>query len=218
MDPKTVLAHVDHTLLKPEATREEIAKLCREAVESGCASVCVQPCHVAFCKELLQGTVPVCTVIGFPLGASTTETKVFEAKNAVACGADEIDMVINIGMLKEKRFDDVEAEIRKVKHAIGGHTLKVIIEACLLADGEKAAMCRIVADAGADYIKTSTGFSTGGANAHDVALLVRESQGRIKVKAAGGIKTYADMEAFLALGADRLGSSSAVRIVREQKL
>ena len=216
MDPRTALTHVDHTLLKPEATREQIAVLCREAKEYRCASVCVQPCFVAYAKELLQGEIPVCTVIGFPLGANTTETKVFEAKNAVADGADEIDMVINIGALKEGRLADVEQEIRAVKAAIGPHILKVIIETCLLTDEEKAAMCRVVADAGADFIKTSTGFNTGGATAHDVALLVRESKGRIRVKAAGGIKTYEDMEEFLSLGADRLGSSSAVRLVRER--
>ncbi len=216
MDPGTALTHVDHTLLKPEATREQIAALCKEALENRCASVCVQPCFVAYAKELLRGEIPVCTVIGFPLGANTTETKVFEAKKAVADGADEIDMVINIGALKEGRFTEIESEIRAVKTAIGPHILKVIIETCLLTDEEKAAMCRVVADAGADYIKTSTGFNTGGATAHDVALLVRESKGRIRVKAAGGIKTYEDMEEFLSLGADRLGSSSAVRLVRER--
>ncbi len=215
MDIETVLSHVDHTLLKPEATREEIETLCREAVQYRCASVCVQPCRVALAKELLGGAVPVCTVVGFPLGACAPETKAFEARKAVEDGADEIDMVINVGLLKDRRLEEVEAEIRALREAVGDRILKVIVETCLLTDEEKALMCRIAAEAGADYIKTSTGFSSGGATAGDVALLVREAAGRIKVKAAGGIRTWRDMETFLSLGADRLGCSSAVRIVRE---
>ena len=217
MEPREILSHVDHTLLRPEATRAEIEALCREAQEYGCASVCIQPCRIADAREVLKGTVPICTVIGFPLGAATTAVKAFEAQNAVALGADEIDMVANIGLIKEGLFESVEAEIRAVKDAIGRHLLKVIVETCLLTDEEKSRMCRAVADAGADYIKTSTGFSSGGATAHDVALLVRGSAGRIKVKAAGGIRTLEDMQTYLALGANRLGCSAAVRVVRELK-
>lgn len=215
MDPKTALTHVDHTLLKADATMEQIKTLCEEARDNHCASICINPCYISYAKEILKGSVPICTVIGFPLGAMTTESKAFEAKNAVEKGADEVDMVINIGALKDKRYDFIEEEIREVKSAVGEHILKVIIETCLLTDEEKAVMCRIVADAGADYIKTSTGFSTGGATFDDVALFARETCGRIKIKAAGGIRSYEDMEKFLSLGADRLGSSSAVRIVKE---
>ena len=216
MDPMTALTRVDHTMLRPEATRADIEKLCREAVKYHCASICINPCYIPYARELLQGRIPICCVIGFPLGAMTTDAKIFEAQNAVALGADEIDMVANIGAIKDGRFDYVEEEIRKIKEAVGSHILKVIVETCLLTDEEKATMCRIVANAGADYIKTSTGFSTGGATAHDVELFARETKGRIKIKAAGGIKTYADMEMFLALGADRLGSSSGVRLAEEE--
>ena len=215
MDLMAMLTHVDQTLLKPEATRPDIQKLCEEAAEYHCASVCIHPCYIPYAREVLKGRVPICTVIGFPLGAMTIDAKTYEAQNAVILGADEIDMVINIGALKEKRFDYVEGEIRTIKKAIGSHVLKVIVETCLLTDEEKALMCRIVADAGADYIKTSTGFSTGGATPHDVELFARETKGRIRIKAAGGIRCVEDMERFLALGADRLGSSSAVRLVRE---
>jgi deoxyribose-phosphate aldolase len=216
MDPRTVLTHVDHTLLKPDATRPDIQKLCEEAMEYHCASICINPCYIPYAREVLQGRVPICTVIGFPLGAMTTDAKIYEAQNAIALGADEVDMVINIGALREKRYDYVEDEIRAIKKAVGNHVLKVIVETCLLTDEEKAIMCKIVADAGADYIKTSTGFSTGGATAHDVEIFARETNGRIKIKAAGGIRSYADMEHFLALGADRLGCSSGVRLVKEK--
>jgi len=214
MDPKTALTHVDHTLLKAESTLEQIKTLCEEAAENNCASICINPCYIPYAKEVLKGRVPICTVIGFPLGAMTTAAKVFEAKNAIELGAEEVDMVINIGALKDKRYDYVEDEIRQIKEAVGDHILKVIIETCLLTDEEKAVMCRIVADAGADYIKTSTGFSTGGATYDDIALFAKETNGRIKIKAAGGIRTYEDMEKFLELGAERLGSSSAIKIVK----
>lgn len=218
MDAKTVLAHVDHTLLKPEATEVQIKTLCQEALDYGTASICIHPRYVPLAVTVLQGKMPVCTVIGFPLGAMTTEAKVFEARNAVAMGADEIDMVISIGDLKDENFDMIEAEIRAVKEAVGKRILKVIIETCLLTDEEKRRMCHIVEKAGADYIKTSTGFSSGGATAADVALFAEEAQGRIKIKAAGGIKTYDDMLTFLSLGADRLGSSSAIRLMKEAGL
>lgn len=216
MNPTTALSYVDHTLLKPDATTEQITLLCKEAVENRTAAVCVNPRYVPLAASLLKGTgkVRVCTVIGFPLGASTTACKVFEAQDALKNGADEIDMVISIGDLKEGKYDDIQAEIQAVKQAIGSHTLKVIIETCLLTNEEKVKMCQVVAAAGADYIKTSTGFSTSGATAQDVALLARETKGKIKVKAAGGISSYGDMELFISLGAHRLGSSSAVRIVK----
>lgn len=218
MDVKAVLSHVDHTLLKPEATEAQIRTLCQEALDYSTASVCINPRYIPLAVSLLQGKIPVCTVIGFPLGAMTTEAKVFEAGEAVTKGADEIDMVISIGDLKDKKFDAIESEIKAVKAAIGSHILKVIIETCLLTDEEKRRMCHIVARAGGDYIKTSTGFSSGGATAADVALFAEETQGQIKIKAAGGIKTYDDMLTFLSLGADRLGSSSAVRLAKDANL
>ncbi len=218
MDAKAVLAHVDHTLLKPDATEAQIAALCREALAYGVASICINPRYVPLAVSILQGKIAVCTVIGFPLGAMTREAKVFEAQDAIAKDADEIDMVISIGDLKDKKFDAIETEIRAVKAAIGDRVLKVIIETCLLTDAEKRRMCHIVARAGGDYIKTSTGFSSGGATAADIALFAEETQGRIKIKAAGGIKSCADMQTFLSLGADRLGSSSAIRLMKEDGL
>ncbi len=215
MDAKTILSHVDHTLLKPETTESQIKALCREALDYGVASVCINPRYLPLAVSILRQKVPVCTVIGFPLGAMTCEAKVFEARDAAANGADEIDMVISIGDLKDKKFDAIEAEIRAIKAAIGSRVLKVIIETCLLTDDEKRAMCHIVARAGGDYIKTSTGFSLGGATAADIALFAKTAQGRIKIKAAGGIKSCADMLEFLSLGADRLGSSSAIRLMKE---
>ncbi|HWP51926.1 MAG TPA: deoxyribose-phosphate aldolase [Clostridia bacterium] len=218
MDTKRVLSHVDHTLLKPEATESQVIALCHEALEYGTSSVCINPRYVPLAVSVLEGKIPICTVIGFPLGAMTTEAKVFEAKDAVLKGADEIDMVIAIGDLKDKKFEAIEDEIRTVKSAIGNRILKVIIETCLLTEEEKRSMCHIVERAGADYIKTSTGFSSGGATAADIALFAKETQGRIKIKAAGGIKTCDDMLTFLSLGADRLGSSSAIRLLKEAGL
>jgi len=217
MDPRTVLKHVDHTLLRPDATREEIQTLCREALEYGCASVCIHSYRISDAYEVLLGAIPICTVVGFPLGANTMAAKLYEAKNAISLGAQEVDMVANIGAFKDGRLKEVEDEIAVIREALGGRILKVIIEACLLTDEEKALMCRVIENGGGHYVKTSTGFGAGGATEHDVKLLVRESAGRLKVKAAGGIRTYEDMERFLSLGADRLGCSSAVRIVREME-
>ena len=208
-----LLARVDHTLLKADATWPQVRALCDEAAAYGTASVCINTCYVRQAVEYLAGRVPVCCVVGFPLGAMDTASKCFEARTAVANGAAEVDMVINIGWLKEGRLDEVRAEIAAVKQAVGEKTLKVIIETCLLTDPEKEAMCEAVVAAGADYIKTSTGFSTGGATFHDVELFVRCVAGRCKVKAAGGISTREDMERFVALGADRLGTSRAVKIL-----
>lgn len=208
-----ILSKVDHTLLKPEATWPQVQVLCDEAVANKTASICINTCYVRQAAEYLKGRVPVCCVVGFPLGAMDTASKCFEAKTAVANGADEVDMVINIGWLKNKQYDDVREEIAAVKKTIGDKILKVIIETCLLTDAEKEKMCDIVPEAGADFIKTSTGFSTAGATFDDIALFARCVKGRCKIKAAGGISTVEDMQKFLDLGADRLGTSRAVKLL-----
>ncbi len=210
-----LLAVVDHTLLKADATWGEIQKLCDEAIANKTASVCINTCWVKPAVEYMAGRVPVCCVVGFPLGAMDTASKAFEAATAVANGAAEVDMVINIGWLKDGRYDDVKADIAAVKKAVGDKCLKVIIETCLLTDEEKEKMCDIVPEAGADFIKTSTGFSTAGATFHDIELFARCVKGRCKIKAAGGISTVEDMEKFLDLGADRLGTSRAVRLLAQ---
>ena len=197
-----MLSKVDHTLLKPEATWPQIQTLCDEAIANHCASVCINTCYVKQAVEYMAGRVPVCCVVGFPLGAMDTASKAFEAKTAVENGAAEVDMVINIGWLKNKQYDDVRADIAAVKAAVGDKVLKVIIETC-----------DIVPEAGADFIKTSTGFSTGGATFHDVQLFAEHVKGRCKIKAAGGISTVEDIEKFLDLGADRLGTSRAVKLL-----
>lgn len=217
MTKAEVLSKVDHTLLKPEATWEDVKRICDEAMLYKTASICINPTYIKQAAVYMQGAIPVCTVIGFPLGANTTEIKVLEAKDALANGATEIDMVINIGRLKNGELEYVEDEIRQIKQAIGDHVLKVIIEACLLTDGEKETMCELVANAGADYIKTSTGFSSGGATFADIALFARTLQGRASIKAAGGIRSVEDMEQFIALGADRLGTSSAIKLYEGQE-
>ena len=208
-----MLGKVDHTLLKPEATWPQIRALCDEAVENHCASVCINTCYVKQAVAYMAGRCPVCCVVGFPLGAMDTASKAFEAKTAVENGASEVDMVINIGWLKNKQYDDVRADIAAVKAAVGDKVLKVIIETCLLTEEEKIKMCDIVPEAGADFIKTSTGFSTGGATFHDIALFAEHVAGRCKIKAAGGISTVEDIEKFLDLGADRLGTSRAVKLL-----
>ena len=214
MDKAAVLAKVDHTLLKAESTWADIQTLCDEAMEYRTASVCINPCFVKQAAEYMQGRVPVCTVVGFPLGATDTATKVFEARTAIENGAEEVDMVINIGRLKQGDVEYVKNEIAAVKQAVGSHVLKVIIETCLLTDAEKETMCQAVIDAGADYIKTSTGFSTAGATFADIELFARCCAGRCKIKAAGGISTLDDVERFLALGADRLGTSRVVKLMQ----
>ena len=213
MDHKEILRHVDHTMLTQTATWEEIRKICDDAVEYSTASVCIPPCYVKKAAEYLRGRIPVCTVVGFPNGNMTTAAKEFETKDALANGAEEIDMVINIGWLKDGRYELVENEIRTLKAACGSKILKVIIETCLLTDEEKIKMCSIVPEAGADFIKTSTGFSTAGATFHDIELFAKHVAGRCKIKAAGGISTVEDMEKFLDLGADRLGTSRAVGLL-----
>ena len=213
MTNQELFSYVDHTLLKPEATPEQIAALCAEAAEHGTASVCVNGSYVALAKKLLDGKAKVCAVIGFPLGAMSTAAKAFEAAEAIRDGADEIDMVIHIGQLKAGNTDYVLEDIKAVKAAIGDHILKVIIETCLLTEEEKITMCRLVTESGAEYIKTSTGFSTGGATFDDVRLFSEHVGEGVKIKAAGGIRSREDMEEFLRLGASRLGTSSAVKIL-----
>ena len=208
-----MLSKVDHTLLKPEATWPQIQKICDEALENHCASICINTCYVKQAAEYLAGRLPVCCVVGFPLGAMDTASKAFEAKTAIENGASEVDMVINIGRLKNGEYDAVREDIAAVKRAVGDKVLQVIIETCLLTDEEKEKMCDIVPEAGADFIKTSTGFSTGGATFADIELFARCVKGRCKIKAAGGISTVEDMERFLDLGADRLGTSRAVKLL-----
>jgi len=220
MDIKEILKHCDHTLLAQTATWEEIRQICDDGIRYGTASVCIPPSFVKQAAEYIKGhpdgKVAVCTVIGFPNGYSTTAVKVFETKEAIREGADEIDMVVNLGWVREGRFDLVEEEIRTLKEACGDHILKVIIETCLLTDEEKAALCGCVTRAGADYIKTSTGFSKAGATFDDIRLFARHIGEGVKMKAAGGISSIEDAEEFLRLGAERLGTSRIVKIVKQQ--
>ncbi|MBE6778018.1 MAG: deoxyribose-phosphate aldolase [Ruminococcaceae bacterium] len=212
-----ILHTVDHTLLSPAATEADIRKLCDDGLRYGTASVCIPASYVAFAKAYVGDRLPVCTVIGFPTGYSTTAVKCAETAQAVADGADEIDMVINIGWLKDGYHDRVLEEIKAVKSACGGKLLKVIIETCLLTEEEKIVMCRIVSESGAEYIKTSTGFSTGGATREDVALFAAHVAPHVRIKAAGGIASLEDAEAFLHLGAARLGTSRIVKIAKEDE-
>lgn len=214
MNTEMILSKVDHTLLKQTAVWEDVRKLCDEAMTYHTASVCIPPCFVRRAKEYVGDRMKICTVIGFPNGYSTTAVKVFETEDALKAGAEEIDMVININALKEKRYDLVEEEIRAVKQACKGHILKVIIETCFLTEDEKKRMCRIVTEAGADFIKTSTGFAGGGATFGDVALMAEYVGPDVRIKAAGGISTMADAERFLELGASRLGTSRIVQMVK----
>ncbi|MBR1909911.1 MAG: deoxyribose-phosphate aldolase [Lachnospiraceae bacterium] len=215
MDIKEILNHCDHTLLKQEATWDQIREIADDAIKYNTASICIPPCYIKRAKEYVGDKVKLCTVIGFPNGNETSATKVFETKDAIENGADEIDMVINIGELKAKNYDYVLDEIRMIKEACGGRILKVIIETCLLTDDEKIKMCELVTEAGADYIKTSTGFSTAGATFEDVELFAAHVGPNVKIKAAGGIGSIADAEKFMALGADRLGTSRIVKIVKD---
>jgi len=213
------LAHmIDHTLLKPDATQDQIAQLCFEARKHGFASVCVNPAHVRLCAELLKDSgVPVCTVIGFPLGATATAVKVFESQQSIRDGASELDMVINVGALKSRDYELVERDIASIARAChaGNAALKVIIEAALLTDEEKVAACQLAKVAGADFVKTSTGFGPGGATAEDVALMRRVVGPSMGVKAAGGIRSHADAQKMIAAGASRIGASASVRILQE---
>ena len=218
MDIKDILAICDHTLLLQTSTWEEIKAICDDAMKYHTASVCIPPCFVKKAHEYMAGKIKVCTVIGFPNGNHTTASKVFETKDAVDNGADEIDMVINVGMLKAGEYDYVLNEIKEIRNACEGHILKVIIETCLLTDDEKIKMCEIVTKSGADFIKTSTGFSTSGATFDDVKLFAEHVGPGVKIKAAGGISSIADAEKFMELGASRLGTSRIVKIVKAEGL
>ena len=216
MERSKIFQAVDHTLLAQTSTWEEIRGICDDAVTYGTASVCIPPCYVAQAAEYLNGKIPVCTVIGFPNGYQTTAVKCFEAKEALENGAKEIDMVINIGWVKDGRYDLVEEEIRCIKAACGDKILKVIIETCLLTDTEKIRMCEVVTAAKADFIKTSTGFSKAGATFDDIALFASHVGEYVQIKAAGGISSFADADEFVKLGADRLGTSRLVKIEKQQ--
>ena len=212
MDIKDILKMCDHTLLRVDCSADEIKTLCDQAIKHECASVCIPPCHVAGAKRYVADKLKICTVIGFPNGYMTTAAKAFEAADAVKNGADEIDMVINLSMVKDGCWNDVLADIKAVRQACVGKVLKVIIECCLLTEEEKIRMCSIVAEGGADFIKTSTGFSKGGATRSDVELLRKYSPEHVQVKAAGGISSIEDAEDFIALGATRLGTSRIVKL------
>lgn len=216
MDIKEILSKCDHTLLKQQSTLKEIYALCDEGIKYQTASVCIPPCFVKDAKKYVNGKLKICTVIGFPNGYNNTSVKVFETKEAIKDGADEIDMVINVGKLKEKNYDYILNEIKSIKKACKGKILKVIIETCLLSDEEKIIMCDLCYKGGADYIKTSTGFSTSGATLSDVKLLRENSNQKLLVKAAGGISGISDAIEFINLGADRLGTSKVVKAVIEK--
>lgn len=217
MEIKDILSKVDHTLLAPEATWKEISALCDDAIAYGTASVCIPPSFVARAKEYVGDRLKICTVIGFPGGYNTTAVKFFETEDAVRNGADEIDMVINIGWLKDKNYDAILKEIQAVKIACGDKILKVIIETCKLTETEKIQMCKIVSAAGADFIKTSTGFGGAGATSEDIKLFAKHIENDVKIKAAGGISTMEDAKEFVRLGATRLGTSRIVKLVKNQK-
>ena len=215
MDINEILAHVDHTLLSQAATWDEIRQICDDGIAYHTASVCIPPSYVKQAADYVNGKTAVCTVIGFPNGYMTTAVKEFETKDAIANGADEIDMVINIGWLKDRKYDLIESEIRLLKAVCEDRILKVIIETCLLTEEEKVKMCQIVTETGADYIKTSTGFSSGGATFEDIKLFDENVGPDVKIKAAGGISSLEDAEKFLSLGADRLGTSRIVKLVKD---
>ena len=218
MNTSEILSHVDHTLLKAFATWEDIQKLCEEAMEYHTASVCVPPSYIKRIHDTYGEKINICTVVGFPLGYSTTKAKVAETVQAIEDGASEVDMVINIADVKNGDFEKVTEEIRSLKQAAGDKILKVIIEACYLTEEEKIAMCKAVTEAGADYIKTSTGFGTGGATMEDILLFKKFIGPHVKMKAAGGVKSVEDMEAFLEAGRDRIGTSSASSLIKGQSV
>ena len=217
MEVKDILAMCDHTLLSQTATWAEIQAICDDGMKYGCASVCIPASYVAQAARYVEGKLPICTVIGFPNGYDTTAAKCFMAADAVENGAEEVDMVINLGWVKDQKWEDILAEIRAIKAACHGKLLKVIIETCFLTDGEKIKLCEIVSSSGAEYIKTSTGFGGGGATREDVALFKAHVAPHVKIKAAGGIATIADAEDFIALGASRLGTSRIVKAVKQME-
>ena len=216
MDIKEILKRVDHTLLKQVCTFEEIKKLCDEGIEYNVASVCIPPSYVKRAKEYVKENLKICTVIGFPNGYSTKETKIFECKDAIKNGADEIDMVVNLGDIKSGEFKAVEEEIKEIKEICGEHILKVIVETCFLTEEEKIRLCEVVTNTKADYIKTSTGFGTNGATKEDIILFSKHIGPNVKIKASGGVKNLKIAEEFIKLGADRLGTSSIISIIKKQ--
>ena len=218
MDKKEILKHIDHTLLKAVATWEDIKVLCDEAIKYETASVCVPACYISRIHETYGEKINICTVVGFPLGYSVTEAKVLETRKAIEDGANEIDMVINISDVKNGDFEKVTKEIAALKEACGDKILKVIIETCYLTEEEKIAMCKSVTEAGADYIKTSTGFGTAGATIEDIRLFKKYIGPNVKMKAAGGVKTVADLEMFINEGCDRIGTSSAVNMLKGEEV
>ncbi len=217
MNSYEILRHIDHTCLDPYATWDQIKSLCDEAIQYQTASICIPPCYVQRVKQQYGEQIPICTVIGFPLGYSTTASKLLEAQQAIADGASEIDMVINICDVKNGNFAAIQSEIAQVKQTIGSHILKVIVETCYLSQQEKILMCQVVTDAQADYIKTSTGFGSAGAKLEDIALFQQHIGPGVQIKAAGGIRTIEDLEAFLHAGCQRIGSSSAVALLTHKK-
>lgn len=214
MDKKEVLSYVDHTLLGQTATWDDIREILDDGIKYGAASACIPASYVKQAAEYVQGKLPICTVIGFPNGYNTTAVKVFETKDAIRNGASEIDMVINIGQVKNGKYDEVENEIRQIHEACNGKILKVIVETCLLTEEEKIKMCEVVTNAGAEFIKTSTGFSSAGATFEDVKLMKEHVGKNVKIKAAGGISSFDDAEKFIELGASRLGTSRLVKILK----
>ena len=218
MNIDKILSHCDHTLLAVDAKWDDIKQICDDGMKYKTASVCIPASYVKQASEYVEGKLAICTVIGFPNGYSTSESKAFEAKNAVENGADEVDMVINVGWAKDGRFDDILNEIKMVKSACGDKILKVIIETCLLTDEEKIEMCRVVTESGADFIKTSTGFSKGGATREDIAIFAKHIGENVKMKAAGGIRSFEDAEDYLNLGCERLGTSAIVKLVKNQEV
>lgn len=217
MDNKTILKTVDHTLLKQTSTWEDIKIICDDAIKYEVASVCIPPSFVKKAKEYVGDKMQVCTVIGFPNGYNTTDVKVYETKDAISKGADEIDMVINLGMVKENRFEEIEDEIKAIKEVCGEKILKVIIETCLLTEEEKIAMCKCVTNAKADYIKTSTGFSSGGATAQDLKLFANNVGKNVLIKAAGGISDLETASQFIEIGAKRLGTSRIIKLINNEE-
>lgn len=216
METKEIMAHIDHTQLKAVSTEADIDALCGEALKYGTASVCIPPAYVKYAREKFGSGLNICTVIGFPLGYNTSAVKAFETEQAIKDGADEVDMVINLGDVKNGYFDKITAEIALLKKAAGDKILKVIIETCYLTEEEKIALCKCVTDGGADYIKTSTGFGTAGAKLEDIQLFKKHIGENVKMKAAGGVKNRADLEMFLSEGCERIGTSSAVKILTEE--
>ena len=218
MEISKILSHCDHTLLAVDAKWEQIKQICDDGIEYSTASVCIPASYVKQAKEYVGDKLAICTVIGFPNGYSTTKVKAFEASDAVENGADEIDMVINVGWAKDGRYDDILNEIKQVKEACRGKILKVIIETCLLTDNEKKELCRVVTESGADFIKTSTGFSKGGATREDISLFAANIGDNVKMKAAGGIRSFEDAEDYINLGCERLGTSAIVKLVKNQEV